>query len=168
MRPEIFVLALLSSAGVAQAGSIETIRTGLDPARSVEKIDCAACVRIEHKKTAEAAIELAPGTQKIEIREVDGVKKIFRTEAWLGGSPAVYVSKAMPDATSTVAEGQPVLSEDVATAVATAERPVLSPEADMIDEKATTAAVSTEIGAETKVEPKTASFDPAKLELRVN
>ena len=168
MRLNILILALLSSAGAAQAGSIEAIRTGQDAARSIEKIDCGSCIRQE-KKQAEAAIELAPGTQKIEIREVDGVKKIYRTEAWLGGSPAVYVSKALPDADTAVAEGQPVVSEEIAaTPAATTEQLPVPVEAHMIDEKSTTSAVTADIGAEATVKPKTASFDPAKLELRLN
>ena len=167
MRLDILILALLSSAGAAQAGSVEAIRTGQDPIRSIQKIDCPSCLHEEEMKQAEAVIELAPGTQKVEIREVDGVKKVYRTEAWLGGSPAVYVSKALPE--PAVAEGQPVVSEDIAeTPAATVEEAPVSAEADMIDEKATTAAVPADVGAEVKVEPKTAAFDPAKLELRLN
>jgi len=169
MRLNILIIALLSSACGAQAGSIEAIRTGQDAVRSIEKIDCGSCVRQEKKKLAAAAIELAPGTQRIEIREVDGVKKVYRTEAWLGGSPAVYVSKALPDADTAVAEGQPVVSEEIAaTPAATTEQLPVPAEAHMIDEKSTTSAVTADIGAEATVKPKTASFDPAKLELRLN
>ena len=168
MRFDILVLALLSSAGVAQAGSIETIRTGQDAVRSVEEIRCDDCVPTQHEEQAEAELELAPGTQKIEIREVDGVRKIYRTEAWLGGSPATYVSRALPDDQPAVAEAQPESSDDVAAAPIVSEQPPISAEADMIDEKATTAAVTADIGAEIKVEPKKAAFDPAKLELRIN
>ena len=166
MRLDILILALLSSAGAAHAGSIEAIRTGQAPLRSIEKVDCPSCVRAEKKKQAVAAIERAPGTQKIEIREVDGVKKIFRTEAWLGGSPAIYVSKALPDEQPAVAEAQPEAADTVANAPFVSEQPAVA--ADMIDEKTTTSAVTAEIGAEAKVEPKKAAFDPSKLELRLN
>ena len=36
---------------------------------------------------------LETGPQKTEIIEIDGEKKIVRTDAWLGGSPVVHVSK---------------------------------------------------------------------------
>lgn len=36
---------------------------------------------------------LETGPQKTEIVEIDGEKKIVRTDAWLGGSPVVHVSK---------------------------------------------------------------------------
>jgi hypothetical protein len=169
MRLNVLILALLSSAGAAQAGSIEAIRTGQDAVRSIERIDCTSCARRAKKKQAEAAIELAPGTQKIEIREVEGVRKIYRTEAWLGGSPAVYVSKALPDAEPAVAEGQPALPEEAAAIpAAPVAEPQVPAEASMIDETSTTSAVTADIGADAKVEPKTATFDPAKLELRIN
>lgn len=168
MRLDILVLALLSSAGIAHAGSIESIKTGQDSVRSVEKIRCDGCVPARSKEEAKAEILLAPGTQKIEIREVDGVKKIYRTEAWLGGSPATYVSKALPDEQPAVAEAQPDATETVAETPVISEQPPVAAEADMIDEKSTTSAVTADMGAEVKVEPKKAAFDPGKLELRIN
>ena len=170
MRLNILVLALLSSAATAQAGSIDVITTGKDVTRSIEKISCVGCVK-KVKKQVRSVVELAPGTQKIEIREVDGVKKIFRTESWLGGSPVVFVSKAQPDATPIVAEGQPVVADDVASApAAISKQPTVAAEGDMIDEKSKTAAVTADMGAQAKVkvEPKARSFDASKLELRLN
>ena len=35
-------------------------------------------------------------------REVGGVKKVFRTEAWFGGSPVVVVSKAPEQASGSL------------------------------------------------------------------
>jgi hypothetical protein len=169
MRLNILVLALLSSATTAQAGSIDVITTGKDVARSIEKISCNACTKTP-KKEVQSVVELAPGTQKIEIREVDGVKKIFRTESWLGGSPVVFVSKALQDV-PMVADGQPVATEDVASAPASiAEQPTAAVEADMIDENSTTAAVTADMGAKAKVdvEHKAQAFDPSKLEFRLN
>lgn len=170
MRLNILVLALLSSAATAQAGSIDVITTGKDVPRSIEKINCSGCVA-KPKKEVQSVVELAPGTQKIEIREVDGVRKVFRTESWLGGSPVVFVSKAMPDSAPMIAEGQPVEVEDIASAPATiSEQPSVAAEADMIDEKSTTSAVTADMGAKVKVEvaPKARAFDPSKLELRLN
>lgn len=170
MRLNILVLALLSSAVSAQASSIDVVTTGKDAPRSIEKISCPACVA-KPKKVVQSVVELAPGTQKIEIREVGGVKKIYRTEAWLGGSPVVMVSKALPDQAPVIAEGQPDDADGVASAPATiSEQPAVSAEASMIDEKSTTAAVTADMGAEIKVEvaPKARAFDPSKLELRLN
>lgn len=167
MRFNILVLALLSSAVSAQAGSIDVVVTGKDAARSIQKIGCGECVK-KVKKQAPSVVELAPGTQKIVVRDVNGVKKIYRTEAWLGGSPVTYVSKAMPDDPALVAEETPVKSDDVATAPVVTHDPAA--EADMIDEKSKTSAVTADMGAEIKVEvaPKAASFDPGKMELRIN
>ena len=167
MRFNILVLALLSSTVSAQAGSIDVVTTGQSGVRSIQAISCDGCVK-RAKKLAQPVVELAPGTHKIEIRDVDGVKKIYRTEAWLGGSPVTYVSKALPDDPEAVAEQPVVKPDDVAAA------PIVTPEepaaADMIDEKAKTSAVNADMGAKVKVEvaPKTASFDAGKLELRVD
>lgn len=167
MRLNILFLALLSSAGFAHAGSIDTIATGKDKVRSVETIRCVTCVTKQPKKT-ESVVELAPGTQKIEIREVDGVRKIYRTEAWLGGSPVVFVSKMPPEAEPVVAEENRVTKDDLASSPETlSEQPPASAEADMIDEKATTSAVTADIGAEAKITPRPV-FDANGLELRLN
>lgn len=170
MRLNILVLALLSLAASAQARSIEAIVTGKDAPRSIEKISCDGCIR-KAKKPTRSVVELAPGTQKIEIRDIGGVRKIYRTEAWFGGSPVVFVSKALPETAPVVAEGQPVVEDAVASAPATmSEPPTVSSEANMIDEKSTTAAVTADVGADMKVEiaPKVQAFDPGKLELRLN
>lgn len=170
MRLNILVLALLASAATAQAGSINLIKTGKDAPRSVEKISCPSCVR-KPKKAEQSVVELAPGTQKIEIRDVAGVKKIYRTEAWFGGSPVVVVSKLTADQQPAVADAQPGDAEKVASAPETvSEHPAVSADANMIDEKSTTSAVTADMGAEIKVDvaPKAETFDPNKLEFRLN
>jgi hypothetical protein len=170
MRFNILVFALLSSAVSAQAGSIDVITTGKDLPRSVEKISCDACIKAIVPKKTQSVVELTPGTQKFEIRDVGGVKKIYRTEAWLGGSPVVYVSNALPD-DPLLAANKAAKSDEVASAPADVKTPPSeSAEADMIDENSTTAAVTADMGAEAKVEtaPKVQAFDPGKLELRLN
>jgi hypothetical protein len=170
MRVNILALALLASAATAQAGSIDVVKTGKDASRSVERISCAACAK-KAKKAEQSVVELAPGTQKIEIRDIDGVKKIYRTEAWFGGSPVVVVSKVVADDLPAVAESQPDDPRNIASAPANiSEQPAVSAEAGMIDEKSTTAAVTADMGAEVKVEvaPKAETFDPNTLELRLN
>ena len=170
MRVNILVLALLSSAFSAQASSIDVVTTGTDEPRSIEKISCPACVA-KPKKVVQSVVELTPGTQRIEIREVDGVKKIYRTEAWLGGSPVVMVSKALPDEAPVLADLEPVDGENTAAAPATITEPsVVSAEANIIDDTSTTAAVTADVGATVKadVAPKAQAFDPSSLELRLN
>lgn len=170
MRFNILVIALLSSAATAQAGSIDAIKTGKNAPRSIEKISCPSCVK-KPRKVEQSVVELAPGTQRIEIREVAGVKKAYRTESWLGGSPVVMVSKVLPGEAPVVAEARPDDSKDVASApAAISEQPTVAAEADMIDEKSTTAAVTADMGAHVKAEvaPKPAAFDANKLELRLN
>ncbi|MCB1444835.1 MAG: hypothetical protein KDJ87_03270 [Rhizobiaceae bacterium] len=168
MRLKILLSALLASAATAHAGSIDTIRTGRDTVRSIETINCTTCAPKVEKKAA-SVTELAPGTQKVEIRDVGGVRKVYRTEAWLGGSPVVFVSKALPEDAQAKAEDPAEKTDDVAAAPdAAADRPAIAADADMIDEKSTTAAVTADMGAEVKVKPRISTFDPGKLELRLN
>jgi hypothetical protein len=167
MRTILPALVLAAMAASTQAASIETIATGKDSARSIERIRCDSCSKAAPKKV-QAVVELAPGTQKVEIRDVDGVKKVYRTEAWLGGSPVVVVSKMIPPEDKATAEAEGPATSDVAAAPADSlpgDQPV---DKTMIDEKATTSAVTADLGAEAKVAPKTPAFDPSKLELRVN
>jgi hypothetical protein len=167
MRVHILALAAFSVTGLAHAASIETVKTGVEKIRSIETIHCAKCVQEARKKVAvEPKLELAPGTQKIELRTVNGVMKIYRTEAWLGGSPVVFVNKASDAMIAKHVTDAP--AENVVVKVE--EKPAGQPVAlgpDMIDESATTAAVTADMGAAIKVEPK-AVFDASKLELRLD
>ena len=171
MRMHIPALVALSVSGFAQAASIDEVKTGGQPIHSVETISCHTCTQEAVKKVV-PKVELAPGTQKIEIRTVNGVKKIYRTEAWLGGSPVVFVSKAPQTAAdSQAAEKVDGPSAEDAVLARTGETPATQPEsldANMIDESATTSAVSADMGAATKAEPKKATFDASKLELRLD
>jgi len=166
MRVHILALAAFSVAGLAHAASVETVKTGVDKVRSIETIKCEECVR-EARKVEPAALELAPGTQKVEIRNVGGVMKVYRTEAWLGGSPVVVVSKAFDGEIAA----QVVDTPNDKIAVKADERPVEQPATlgtDMIDESATTSAVTADMGAAVNVAPKKAAFDASKLEFRLD
>jgi hypothetical protein len=94
----VFLLApIVAMAATAHAGSIDVLRSDRTD-RSIDYVTCARCAPL--KSTAnqeEPDITLEPGTQRVEIRKVNGVLKVFRTEAWLGGSPVTYVSKASTD-----------------------------------------------------------------------
>jgi hypothetical protein len=146
------------TAAAAHAGSIDAIVSD-DTERSIEHLTCAECGAVKKRKAEKPAIVLEPGTQKIELREVDGELKVFRTEAWLGGSPVTYVSKATAE----------VIGEENAKA----DKPFVpdaEPRQALIDKDATTSAVTAGMGgkpSETAVAPK-AAFDPQDLQLRLN
>jgi hypothetical protein len=147
------IAALAAIAAPAFAGSIDVKSTDRTN-RSVEFIRCDACEpEAEAEEKAEAPI-LKPGEQKIEIRMVNGQKMIYRTEAWMGGSPVVVVSK---------------LPASLDSAVAGAETP--AEPAPVIDRDATTSAVTADMQpmppAQEEAKAAQQPFDPAKLELRL-
>lgn len=92
----IAALAMMASglAQSAEAGtsSIAQITTSSGKTPSVRMITCTTCPSAETKK-AEARPTLEAGTQKIELRTVNGKQQLVRTEAWLGGSPVVFINK---------------------------------------------------------------------------
>lgn len=121
-------LVLLSLASAAQADSIEDVKAlpKNTAADSITVIGCGACPPPAPKKAAYSIQPLEPGQQKVELKTVNGEQKVFRTDAWIGGSPVTYVSTAT--------------KEDIAAL----EKPTLQQNAgkgDGIDKAATTAAV---------------------------
>lgn len=126
MRHLVLTAAVLVLAGPALASSIEIV--GSTPAKgaSIVTVSCAHCPALKpvEDKYAYKVPSIAPGTQAAEIVEIDGEAKLRRTEAWLGGSPVVFVSKAEGWTTN----GSVIAAAAVRTA-------------DGIDVNATTAAV---------------------------
>jgi hypothetical protein len=100
MRILLSMIAVAAVAAPAFASSIEPVTAGMTTNRSVESISCSGCPPLKEKRmgTQYHVDPIDPGTQKVEIREVNGVKKIYRTEAWFGGSPVVVVTKATDEA----------------------------------------------------------------------
>lgn len=89
-------LVLSSLAGAAHAGSVDAIK-GLPKGTAVDsiiRIGCTDCPPPEPRKDAYAVPALKPGEQKVELKLVNGEQKIFRTDAWAGGSPVTFVSLA--------------------------------------------------------------------------
>ncbi|MBB4064372.1 plant virulence effector HPE1-like domain-containing protein [Gellertiella hungarica] len=134
-------LALLAFASAAHAGSVEEV-TALPKSAKVESITvigCGDCPAPAPKKLAYQVPVLKPGEQKLELRTVAGERKLFRTEAWLGGSPVVFVSTPSQDEIAAL-EGRP-------------KQPGLA--GDGIDKNATTAAVKDgpEAGSESGAKP---------------
>ena len=150
MRTLLPSLAFVLLAAPALAGSIEPV-SGATTASSIETFSCSGCPPLKPKlKTSSYHVDaIAPGTQKVEIREVNGERKIFRTEAWMGGSPVLFVNKAPAE---TVAEAEkPAGANAVDTGTQTGA--LDSGAAD----QATTASMAT-----------SQEFDPSKFELRLN
>jgi hypothetical protein len=133
MRYFVSVALFALTSHAAMASSIEVIDHDRTDNKSIINLRCGSCPPLKEKVTASqyVAPSLQSGVQKTEIRDVNGTKEMFRTEAWLGGSPVVYVSTAktwMP-------------AEDSGTTLAaTKDGPEHAP--DGIDFEATTTSIS--------------------------
>ena len=123
MRILLPTAALLLVAAPALASSIEPVTSrAVSSGPSVETVSCDGCppLKLREKGATYQVDAIEPGTQKVEIREVNGEKKLFRTEAWWGGSPAVYVSKAPePDPTADTADAKDGTADTIDMAATT-------------------------------------------------
>ncbi len=106
--------ATVFSAGMANADSIDPITSGSSNTNSVVTIGCATCPALKSRaKSSDYVVQtLEPGTQRIETREINGVMKIVRTEAWMGGSPIVFISKVPGMENTATASGEMVPPTD--------------------------------------------------------
>ena len=93
MQRLILAAAVCIGAGPAGASSIETYKPTASERTSIVEIGCPSCTR-DAAEEAAADIQLAPGEQIVEVRDVDGEMMIYRTENLLGGSPVTMVRKA--------------------------------------------------------------------------
>ncbi len=154
MRTLLPTLAFVLLAAPAIASSIEPIASGGTGRGSVATISCAQCPPLkEHERERSYLVpELAPGTQKVEIREVDGERKMFRSEAWFGGSPVVFVSKA-PEQAVAEAPAEPVAAIDTAATTGALDAGAAG--------RAVTAAAAAEPAPSQEL-------DPSTFELRLN
>ena len=149
MRVIMLAGTILLGAVAAKAASIDAVISS-DHQRSIEQVVCAACGPYAPQvEDVVQDIELAPGQQKVEIREVNGEKMVYRTEAWFGGSPVVVVSKAYAGAvdSQTADSDAPTLIDP---------NPTTSVNADMSGAKAPLAD-----------KPQAKAFDPQQMELRL-
>lgn len=101
MRSFFLTLACVLACGSAAASSIQTVDSKMQSAdNSIVDKTCANCPPLK-PQVAEKEYKvptLAAGTQSIVVRNIDGEKKVVRTEAWMGGSPVMFVSKPTPEA----------------------------------------------------------------------
>lgn len=99
MRTLLFIVASLLATGSAGASSVEVVKTGQDANNSISQLSCAHCPPpVVTKKTSYVVPDVAPGTDRVELKQIDGEMKLVRTEAWLGGSPVVFITKASEEA----------------------------------------------------------------------
>ncbi|WP_275789294.1 plant virulence effector HPE1-like domain-containing protein [Pararhizobium gei] len=99
MRILLLTLASLAAAAPAAASSIEIVASGTLGNGSIEQLSCSHCPPpVVRKKTGYVVPEVPAGTDRVEFKEINGEMKLVRTEAWLGGSPVVFISKASPEA----------------------------------------------------------------------
>ncbi|CAN7187955.1 plant virulence effector HPE1-like domain-containing protein [Neorhizobium sp. LjRoot104] len=159
----VLATVLVFASGSAFASSITVINGTHQPGVSIVTKNCASCSVAAAPSSNEAAYkvpDLPAGTQKTEIIEINGEKKLARTEAWLGGSPVIHVSK-LPKwmaEEKAIADLHPTSNGSTQTQIATVEA-----SGDGIDTEAMTSAVKT-IG-EAPVEMTEASLAPKPLAL---
>ncbi|ASW05724.1 MULTISPECIES: plant virulence effector HPE1-like domain-containing protein [unclassified Rhizobium] len=109
MRSFFVTLACVLTGGSAMASSIQPIEGTMIGGRgSIIDKSCTECPPLK-PPVAEREYSvptLEPGTQSVVVRNIDGQKRVVRTEAWMGGSPVTFVSKPTPEALA--AAGEPV------------------------------------------------------------
>ncbi len=76
---------------------------------SLVDIICATCPKLKVVTVPSTYVVdvLAPGTQKVEFKKINGEMKMVRTDAWMGGSPVVFISKMTKPVASDVASLSP-------------------------------------------------------------
>lgn len=101
MRPIILTAAFLLIGSSAIASSFLPIDSaGRTSGDSIQTKVCADCppIKVEVAKKGYVVPDLPVGTQTTVVRQINGQQKVVRTEAWMGGSPVVFVSNATPEA----------------------------------------------------------------------
>lgn len=186
MRRIIIAAALTVAAGAAQASSIDVFAPTQSARSSIIEIGCLACVKAAEKAAEEKlAPTLAPGSQIVELRHIDGKPMVYRTDNWLGGSAVTWVSKGTP--LELQAYGlDPEVSTEIAVEQADGETEWAVPAADIAEVatpetgelEATQSAAAKIIDRSAKTSAITADaaalasapqiFDASKMELRLN
>ncbi|CDN46675.1 plant virulence effector HPE1-like domain-containing protein [Neorhizobium galegae] len=164
----VLATALVFASSSAFASSITVIDNTHKAGVSILTKSCASCPSAAAPKSDEATYkvpDLPAGIQKTEIIEINGEKKLVRTEVWLGGSPVIHVSK-LPKwmaEENAIAELHPTTNGSTETQIATAEA-----KSDGIDADVLTSAVKTigkaEVGiVEASLTPKPLALDTFEL-----
>ena len=162
MRSLVLMAVLLIAPGTAFAGSFTTIADRAVDAGSIISVGVAA------PKVAPAPKKptLLPGHEVIRLKQADGKTEIFRTEAWLGGSPVTYVTTATPDDLAVLKERgidvASTLEQTLAPNVLQAAKSGGTPEVAGVDRHETTGS----LGAGAKAAPAVKPLDAGDLKLR--
>lgn len=175
MRALLFTLASLVAASTAGASSLENIISGEKVNSSISQLSCGQCPPLVVKKKSSYIVpDIAPGTERVELKEINGEMKLVRTEAWLGGSPVVFVNKAS-DADIKAAQASMPAPVHLATATTGNAFPVeaqATATLNIIDNSAKTAAVTTasmaDIAAVTPQDSQSQEVDLENFQLRLN
>lgn len=148
MRLLLITTVLGLAAGNAAASSIEAIASGTTDNASVSTVSCADCPPLQSRKKVTYVVPtIAAGDETIKLKKINGEMKMVRTEAWLGGSPVVFVSKPSHEMIKTAAAETDDAATVTVSNIANDQNPQASrPEFLSIDQTAKTAAV-TPIGA---------------------
>lgn len=154
-------LAIALLAAPALASSIQPVASGGKGRGSVATISCSHCppLKVEEERRSYVVPELEPGTQKVEIREIDGERRMFRSEAWFGGSPVVFVTKAPEQAEDAIAEAPLEAPAEPVAAVDTAAM------TGALDSSAAAVAVTAAAASQPVA---SRELDPSTFELRLN
>lgn len=142
--------AFVLFAGTAQAQSVMPFpgnTQGTTP--SMLSMTCETCPPIKTAEDSNYKVpELKGSIQSVSLMEIDGQKKIVRTNAWMGGSPVVHISK-VPD-WMNVDQIQAVIATTSGRYVQT-EVQTASHQADLIDLESKTGAVEQNTSSEQKI-----------------
>lgn len=170
---------LIAAAGVlaalpAAASSIE-IPKNSGKGDSVTVVTCADCPPFQESRRSTYVVPtIAPNTDRTEIREVGGRMKVVRTEAWLGGSPILFMTsptEAQLAALKAPAEPAPDSSETAGTPALAVQPEAESAEAAPgVDERMRTSALDAKPVAPTIAAAVTApshDFDGKAFQLRL-
>lgn len=179
MRFHLILASALIVAGPAFASSIEKVGVTTTAGSIVVKscADCPAPKPVAHRDSY-IVPALRTGTQTIEMKDINGQKKVVRTEAWMGGSPVVYISNPPKDETAQPAATAPAAPAPVAASMISTQTQAIeaaaigmtaAPPRDGIDKTTTTAALDTDPAAAPPGEAATTikSLDSSKFELRL-
>ncbi len=135
--------AFVLFAGTAQAQSILPLASNTDEkSMSMVSIACETCPPLKTSDESSYKVPVLRGTvQSVSLMEIDGQKKIVRTDTWMGGSPVVHISK-VPDWMS-VDQLQAVINTSNGKHVQT-EVQIASQQRDPIDLQSKTGAVESD------------------------
>lgn len=170
----ILAATLCAGASTAHAGSVDVYKPTSGTRKAIIEIGCPACVRAAEQAAAKDVVTLEQGEQIIELRDTGSGMMVYRTEAWLGGSPVTMVSKASEadliahgaasaetqHAAAPETEVEPGDAEAVATVEPAAAKPVIA--------NASTPGIDAETTSALAPAANAVPFDPSTYQLRLN